>query len=134
MPSIHQELTIDVDADTAWAALRRVADAHTWFSPVLAASTLDGDVRTARFGNGMVVHERVLDVDDERRRVAYSVADGPGMTFHHASMQILADGHGRCRFVWITDFLPKEVGVQLTPLIEQGAKALKNNLERGAKR
>lgn len=77
----------------------------------------------------MVVHERILDVNDERRRVAYTVMDSPGMTYHHASMEILDAGPGRCLFVWITDFLPQEMGSHLAPLIEQGTKALKANLE-----
>lgn len=134
MASIYSELEIDVEADAAWAALRQAAEARTWFAPVLTDSGVDGDVRTVRFANGMVVHERILHVDDQRRRVSYSAMDGPGLTFHHASMKILAEGPGRCRFVWITDFLPKEAGAQLAPLIEQGSHALKNNLERDAKK
>ena len=51
------------------------------------------------------------------------------MLYHHASMQVVDAGPGRCRFVWITDFLPREIEGNLTPLIEQGANALKNNLE-----
>jgi hypothetical protein len=127
--SIHEELTIEVGADEAWAALRRVGHAHELFAPVLVDGQLDCDTRTVRFANGMVVHERILDVADERRRVAYSVLDVPGLTYHHASMQIVEDGPGRCLFVWITDFLPAEAGDRIMPLIEQGARALKNNLE-----
>jgi hypothetical protein len=51
------------------------------------------------------------------------------MTYHHASMEVGDAGPGRCRFVWITDFLPKEIGGSLTGLIEQGATALKASLE-----
>ena len=65
-----------------------------------------------------------------RRRMAYSAVDAPGLTYHHASMQIVEDGPGRCVFVWITDFLPAEAGDTIMPLIEQGARALKNNLEK----
>lgn len=90
---------------------------------------LDGDTRTVKFANGMVVQERILDVDDKRRRVAYSALNGPGMTYLHSSMQVLDTGPGRCLFVWITEFLPPEVAGNLAPLIEQGAKALKANLE-----
>jgi hypothetical protein len=72
----------------------------------------------------------MLDIDDGTRRVAYTVLDGPGMTYHHASMQIVEAGQGRCRFVWITDFLPAEVGSAIAPLIEHGTSALKSNLER----
>ena len=130
MASIHKELAIEVSPGQAWAALRRVGDAHTLFAPVLVNAQLDGDVRTVRFANGMVLQERILDVDDERRRVAYTALNGPGMTYHHASMQIVDQGPGRCLFVWITDFLPREISDNLAPLIEHGAEALESNLER----
>jgi hypothetical protein len=130
MASIQKSVEVEVGAEQAWAALRLVGDAHKLFAPVLADAQLDGDTRTARFANGMVVHERMLDIDDGTRRVAYTVLDGPGMTYHHASMQIVEAGQGRCRFVWITDFLPAEVGSAIAPLIEHGTSALKSNLER----
>jgi hypothetical protein len=86
MASIYKQLTVEVDADTAWLALRRVGDAHQLFTPVLVGSRLIDDTRTVTFGNGMVLRERILDVDDERCRVAYTAMDAPGMLYHHASM------------------------------------------------
>jgi len=129
MASIHDHVVLDVSAERAWMAVRRVGEAHKLFAPVLADSQVDGDIRIARFANGMVVHEHILDVDDERRRVAYTVTDGPGMAYHHASMEIVEQGPSRCLFVWITDFLPNEIADNLRPLIEQGITALKTNLE-----
>jgi hypothetical protein len=129
MASIHHEVVVKMDTDEAWAALREVGLAHRLFAPVLVAGQLDGDLRTVTFANGMVARERVLDVDDERKRVAYAVLDGPGLEFHHASMELVEEGPGRCRFLWITDFLPKEAAAALQPLIEQGGQALKKNLE-----
>ena len=131
MASIHEQLAVEVGAGVAWAALRLVGEPHKLFAPVLVDGHLDGDTRTVTFANGMVVQERILDVDDKRRRVAYSAVNGPGMTYHHASMQVLDAGPGRCLFVWITDFLPPEIVGNLAPLIEQGAKALKAKLEAG---
>ncbi len=91
MASIHHEATIDVSAEAAWARLRQVDQAHTLFAPVLVDGTFDRDAqtRTVRFANGMVVQERILDVDEARRRVAYTVVDGAGMSYHHASMEII---------------------------------------------
>lgn len=129
MASIHHQITVQVDAARAWKTLRSVGDAHKLFAPVLVDGRLEGDTRTVTFANGMTVHERILDVDDMRRRVAYTVLDGPGMTYHHASMQVVESGRGQCEFVWITDFLPDELRATLTPLIEQGSNALKANLE-----
>ena len=131
MASIHEQLAVEVGAGEAWAVLRLVGEPHKLFAPVLVDGQLDGDTRTVKFANGMVVQERILDVDDKRRRVAYSAVNGPGMTYHHASMQVLDAGPGRCSFVWITDFLPSEIAGNLAPLIEQGAKALKAKLEAG---
>ncbi len=92
MASIHKEIAVEVEPDAAWAALRNVGDAHRLFAPVLTECRLEGDVRTVRFANGMVLHEQILDVDDARRRVAYAAVDGPGMTYHHASMQVVEAG------------------------------------------
>jgi hypothetical protein len=129
MASIHHEIIVEATIDRAWAALRDVGDAHKLFAPVLVESALKDGVRTVRFANGMVLHERILDVNDETCRVAYAAIDGPGMSYHHASMQVVADGAKRCRFVWITDFLPQELRGTLQPLIEAGSNALKTNLE-----
>jgi Polyketide cyclase / dehydrase and lipid transport len=129
MASIRKEIVIDTGVEPAWAALRRVSEPHTLFTPVLTNARMADDVRTVSFANGMIVRERILDVDDERRRVAYVVLDAPGLTYHHASMEIAIAGPGRCAFVWITDFLPSEAAASLQPLIDQGADALKRNLE-----
>jgi Polyketide cyclase / dehydrase and lipid transport len=132
MASIRKETVIDIGIEPAWAALRRVGEPHTLFAPVLTDARMTDDVRTVHFANGMIVHERILDVDDERRRVAYVVLDAPGLTYHHASMQIEIAGPGRCAFVWTTDFLPAEAAASLQPLIDQGSDALKHNLEKAA--
>lgn len=132
MASIHKAVVIDTGIEPAWEALRRVAEPHTLFAPVLTGASLRGDVRTVHFANGMTIREQILDVDDERRRMSYVVLDSPGLTYHHASMQIEIAGPGRCAFVWITDFLPAEAAANLQPLIDQGAEALKRNLEDAA--
>ena len=129
MASIHHEVEIGVGAQEAWAALRRVGNAHKLFAPVLVEGALEGDTRTVRFANGMVVKERILDVDDERRRVAYTALEVPGLEFHHASMRILDAGPGRSRFVWTTDLLPAEARDTIAPLVDEGSRALKANLE-----
>jgi hypothetical protein len=129
MASIRKEIVVEVGPERAWDALRRAGQPHTLFAPVLTGSDLDGEVRTVRFANGMVVRERLLDVDEAHRRVAYAVIEPQGMTYHHASMEIGEAGAGRCTFLWITDFVPAEAAAGLQPLIDQGAEALKRNLE-----
>lgn len=128
MASIRSEEIVQVPADRAWAAVRDVGNTHMLFAGVLVDGSVDDDIRTVTFANGMVVRERIIDVDDRNRRVAYAVIDG--MFEHHAaSMQIVPDGEGRCRFVWISDFLPNEKMALVAPLVEAGSKALVRNLE-----
>jgi hypothetical protein len=129
MASIHKELPLAVSADRAWAALRLVGEAHKLFAGVLVDGHLDGDLRTVKFANGMVVRERIIDVDEARRRVVYAVVEGTPLTHHNASMQVLDEGPGQCRFIWISDFLPAEFAETMAPMVEQGAQALKKNLE-----
>jgi Polyketide cyclase / dehydrase and lipid transport len=130
MASIHKQVAVDVDAKTAWQSLRQIENAHELFEPVLTSCRLEGGMRIVQFANGMVVREHILDVDEGRRRVAYAALDVPGMTYHHASMQVVEEGPGRCRFVWVTDFMPEEVGARIAPLIEQGAAAFKRHVEK----
>lgn len=132
MPSIRQEILIDVGVEPAWAALREVAAPHRLFAPVLVDATMADDIRTVRYADGMQVRERILDIDDEHRRVAYTVVDKDGLEYHHASMQLDIAGPGRCLFVWITDVLPAEMVAMIQPWMERGAAALKQNLEQAA--
>ena len=132
MASIHHEIDLAVDAAKAWSALREVGLAHRLFAGVLVDCRLDGDVRIVTFDNGLVTHERIIDVSEERRRIAYSVVQGTPMSHHNASMRIFDLGEGRSRFAWTADFLPHDFGPTMLPLMKRGAEALKENLESGA--
>lgn len=109
--------------------LRRPGDAAALFAPVLADSVLDGDVRTVTFANGMIVRERIIDIDDQRLRLAYTVL-GDRFEHHSASMQIVPIDDRTCRFVWISDILPDDRAALVGPLMEQGCRALVANIER----
>jgi carbon monoxide dehydrogenase subunit G len=129
MASIHREIHIDARPETAWDALRDVGALHTRLVPGFVVDTkLEEGARVVTFGNGMVVRELIVDVDDEARRVAWS-AVGASMTHHNASAQVFADGTG-CRFVWIADLLPNEVAPAITGMIEQGLAVIRTTLER----
>lgn len=128
MATIHYETIIEVPVASAWRALRDVGSAHHLFTGVLIDGHLQGDIRTVTFANGMVVREQIVDVNEEDRRVAYTVIDGL-FKHHSACMQLFAAGERRCRFVWITDLLPNEQVDMVRPLVEQGCAAMKRTLE-----
>lgn len=127
MASIHREVELDVNVERAWSALRDVANAHRLFAGVLVDSKLDGDIRTVTFANGMQARERIIDIDEGRRRVAYA-AQGAPFAHHNASMEIVPEPNGRSRFIWISDFLPAEIEASIAPLIDEGCRSIRRNL------
>ncbi len=128
MASIHKEALIAAAAEEVWAALRDVGNVHRLFPGVLVDARLEGGTRVVRFADGLVVRERIVAVDDGRRRVAYA-ALLEGLIHHSASMQVFTEGREGCRFVWISDVLPDEAAAAIAPLVEQGTAAMQRRLE-----
>jgi hypothetical protein len=79
------------------------------------------------FANGVVALERIIEVDDHRRRLVWSVVQGRP-THHNASIQVFADGEGS-RLVWIADLLPNELAPAIEAMIDHGMRAMKHTLE-----
>jgi len=130
MASIRREVRIDARPETAWAALRDVGALHTRLVPGFVVDTrLEDGARVVTFANGMVARELIVTVDDEERRVVWSVVGGP-MTHHNGAAQVLANGASGCRFVWIADLLPDDVAPAIAAMMEQGISVIKETLER----
>jgi carbon monoxide dehydrogenase subunit G len=129
MASIHKEVLIDAPADHIWDALRDVGAIHTRLARGFVTDTrLDGDARDVTFTNGAVVRERIVDLDDRARRIAYSAVGGR-FTHHSASIQVFPEGDTRSRVVWIADLLPNDLAELVGGMMEQGCAAMKRTLE-----
>jgi carbon monoxide dehydrogenase subunit G len=129
MASIRTEITIDAPPEAVWDALRDWGAVHERLAPGFVTETrLDGDDRIVTFVNGMVARERLVDLDDEGRRLVWSVTDGP-FTHHNASAQVFAEGEHRTRFVWIADLLPNELATRIAPMMQEGTRSIKEALE-----
>ena len=73
------------------------------------------------------MREVLIDLDDDARRLVWSVVDGP-YTHHNGAAQVFADG-GRTRFVWVADFLPDELAERTDGLMERGIGVIKETME-----
>lgn len=131
MASVRKEILIDAHPDDVWAALRDFGAVHERLAPGFVVETqLEGDVRAVTFFNGAVARELLVDIDDETRRLVYSAVESPlGTTHHNASAQVIADGEGGSRFVWITDVLPNRAAARIDELMDQGIRVIKAALE-----
>jgi hypothetical protein len=132
MASIHKEMFVDAAPDEVWAAFRDVGAVHARLARGFVVDTqLDGDSRIVTFANGIVARERIIDLDDAKRRLAYSVVDGRP-THHHATFQVFPEGAG-CRIVWVADLLPDELKSAIEGMMDHGMSAMKSTLESGVR-
>jgi len=131
MASVHREIVIGRPPAEVWDALADVGALHTRLAPGFVTDCrLEAGARVVTFANGMVARELIVDVDPERRRVAWSVVGGR-LSHHNASAQVFAEGSGATRFVWIADFLPGEHAAQVAAMIDHGLAAIGRHLDIG---
>jgi hypothetical protein len=109
MASIRKERIIEATPEQVWSALRDWGALHERLVPGFAVDTrLDGADRIVTFFNGAVARERLVDLDEDGRRLVWSIVDGP-YTHHNGAAQVLAGENGSARFVWVADLLPEEL-------------------------
>jgi carbon monoxide dehydrogenase subunit G len=130
MASIRKEILTSAPPDEVWAAIRDIGALHTRLVPGFVVDTkLEPGQRIVTFGNGMIVREPIVDIDDKAQRLVWS-AIGASLTHYNASVQVFADGGGQTRVVWIADLLPHEAARDIGVMMEQGMAVMKDTLDR----
>jgi carbon monoxide dehydrogenase subunit G len=131
MASIHREIRIDTRPEKVWDAVRDIGNIHKRLVPGFVTDCrMDGDdARIVTFGNGLVVKEIIVDLDDSSRRLCW-LAKSERLTHYNASMQVFPDGENGSRAVWIADLLPNDAAPAIGAMIDQGMAAMKKTLER----
>lgn len=130
MASVRREITTTARVDDVWSAIRDVGALHTRLVPGFVTDTkLEGAVRIVTFGNGMVVREPIVTIDDDARRLVWA-AEG-GITKHYnASVQVSANDDGSSKVIWIADFLPDSATTAIASAIDTGMMVMKQTLDR----
>ena len=129
MASIHREIVIKADPSRVWDALRDVGAIHRRLAPGFVTDVrLEEGARLVTFANGLVARELIVDLDDQARRLAWSVVGGP-MTHHNASAQVFEQADGSTRFVWVADLLPHELAPTIAAMMDQGLAVIARNFE-----
>ncbi len=130
MASIRKEILTSAPADRVWDAIRDVGALHTRLVPGFVVDTrLEPGARIVTFGNGMVVREPIVDIDDQARRLVWSAVGG-SLAHYNASVQVFTNGGGQTQVVWIADLLPHEASAAVGAMMEQGMAVMKNTLDR----
>jgi hypothetical protein len=131
MASIRTEFTVEADAARVWET---VGDWETGPAEMarghVVSSRAEGPVRVVTFADGRIARERLVTRDDNARRIVYSVIGDTVRPEHdNAVMEIVADGDGRCRFVWSRDVLPDDLADPLLAAMREAGAVIKRTLE-----
>jgi carbon monoxide dehydrogenase subunit G len=131
MASIQKEFLIKASPNHVWSAIRDFGAVHQRLAREFVVDTrLEGSTRIVTFANGMIVRELLVDIDDDSRRLVYSVVP-ERLTHHNASMQVFAEGEEQARLIWIADLLPNDLAPAIASMMEEGTTAIKRTLEQG---
>jgi hypothetical protein len=123
MATVVKEFLIAASAEKVWDAIRDFHAVHERVAPgFLIGATADGNDRILTFFNGAVARERLIGIDEERRRMAYSIVEGR-YAYHHASFQVFPDAGGS-RVLWITDLLPDSMAEISNMMTDRGSEAM----------
>jgi carbon monoxide dehydrogenase subunit G len=134
MPAIHHQIHIERPPEFVWDAVRDVGALHSRLVPgfVTATEMLAGvstPTRRVTFANGVVADEVIVDNDDERRRLAWSVKGIKSVEHHNGVMTVL-DAEGGTLVTWTADVLPAELVDRFSPMMAMGLATMKSHLER----
>lgn len=130
MAAIHHQILIQLPSAKVWDAVRDVDALHTRLVPGFVTDTrmVEGaphPTRRVTFANGTVLDEIILDNDDERRRLAWSII---GVEHHNGVMTVMDADRG-CLVTWTADVLPAALAKQFSPLMAAGLATMKKHLE-----
>jgi hypothetical protein len=132
MASIVKRIETVAPVEVVWSAIRDIGALHTRLVPGFVTDTvLDGDARIVTFANGLVMREPIITIDDEHRRLVWSVDDGPPDHYNGAAHAI-EQPDGTTVVVWTADFKPDELTAVIDEMMTAGAAAMKVALDRTA--
>lgn len=129
MSTIRKQIDLDVAASQVWDIVRDIGSVHTRFAPGFVVDTvLEPGGRVVTFANGMKVTERIIAVDDDLRRLAYS-ARSDRIDHHHASFEVIPLASDRTRLLWTADVLPESAAKNVGAMMEEGAAAIRSAIK-----
>lgn len=132
MATVVVETFIETTPERVWDAARDYGALHTRLAPGFVTTTEvvfeeGAPVRIVRFASGAHARETMVTVDDERRRLVWSIR-GETVRHHNGVLRVEAV-HGGCRVEWTADVLPAALVETFQPAMEQGLAAMKAHFE-----
>lgn len=129
MATLRREIPVANGAASVWENLRDFGAVHTKVAPgFLTDLKMDHGDRILTFFNGMVARERLVSLDDETRRLVYSVVEGQA-SHYNAAVEVVPDGDDS-RVVWTIDLLPSDLAPAVGGMMDEAVKVMTKALAR----
>jgi carbon monoxide dehydrogenase subunit G len=122
------EIWVDRSPDEVWKLIRDFGSLGDWM-PGVDSCTVDGDVRTIAM-MGIEVKEQLRELDDDARRISYSVIASPmdNLESHLATIAVDPQGDGS-HVTWSVEVSPDELLGLFLPIYEGSVGAIKAKAE-----
>ncbi|MEQ1648047.1 MAG: SRPBCC family protein [Hyphomicrobiaceae bacterium] len=137
MATVRKEIITKASLAAVWDALRDVGAPHIRMVPGFLVDTKlepglnDGDrpiARTVTFGNGVILREPIIAIDEVNKRVVWS-AEGGTTTHYNSSVIAIASPEGT-RVIWTSDFLPDSATPAIDAAMTMGSRIMKRTLDK----
>lgn len=129
MATLRKRVVTRARPEQVWDAIRDIGALHTRLVPGFVTDTrLEPGARIVTFATGLTVREPIITLDEEERRLVWTV-EGLPLSHYNSSVQVFPEPGG-CSVVWTSDFLPDDARAQLDAAMEAGVKAMHAALER----
>ncbi len=127
MTTIHKVITVDAQLETVWKNIADVGGISNLIG-FLSNSVLDGNARTCTLAEGGTLKEKIVTIDENRKRIVYSITESPlNMEFHVAIMEVKPCDNGT-EVSWTVDLLPDDASTHMTPMLDAACADMETTL------
>jgi mxaD protein len=127
MASAEVRVTIDRSPDDVWALVGDFGGIAGWM-PGVESCEVDGDVRNLSL-MGMAIAERLIERDEDDRRLTYSIAEAPMPLDHHVAVVAVTGDGDASTVTWSVEVTPDEMLELMTGAYQGALDAAKAKLE-----
>lgn len=127
MATIQNTIDVAAPIEKVWAKISDVGKISGLLG-MLVESKITGNKRVCTLGDGGVLHEDIITINPDMKRVVYSITESPlNLDFHVAEMALSNIDTGT-RLVWTVDVIPAEAVPHLEPVLSAASEDLKKSL------
>jgi Polyketide cyclase / dehydrase and lipid transport len=133
MATIRKSIAVNARAAAVWDAVRDVEALHERIAPGLVTSTemVAGEtppLRRVTFADGLVLHERIVAVDQGLRRLVWTI-EGDQVDHHNGALEVTDAGDQGTHVAWTADVLPDALAEPFADIMDKGLSLMKATLE-----